>query len=836
MEKKRIGLFVFSIILSIFILNLISAAAPAAGTCAIVPRADCVASNGNYILMGLASTTNSHGELAQYNQCTGTPTPCSSFTTSTSCFPHAGCWWNPGSKFLGITLAAATCTGTPLACNQIYDSTSCTNQAGCLWSIASGNYPDVLCCSGGSGNTNCASDGSNKILGLSDVTNAHAESPSQSNYPPSDNVCYGDFSCITTTSSSCTATYPVATVSLTAVTNAHIGGINDYPVKICCKGTLTPTSCILNAAGSTANWGTSEAIVGSVVGLKIHESVGCAGKSVSVQIKKHGLVDSNVGSPFTVTLVTDNVNGGAVGTSSWTVPSSAVKGDKYYFVATASNPSSSVTSNDLLIMDPNFCNTISTCSGYTAQADCSSDSSLCAVANTEVNGIMQDSTFCSTHSCSCSWNSATNVCGSTWGNPVGSVCGNGIQEAGEQCDLGAQNGQPCSACSSTCTYTAIDPNQCGGGCPEGTTLCSDGTCSSNCVHTDTDPSSNGCSNPANDNQQDHCNSGLSCSLIGGGNNPACCNTVSDGVCNLLCASVDPDCIPSVGSCTKDSDCNSGAKCISGVCEITPTSCTGVTCPTGYTCNSGICASGSGTPCTTLTACPSGEICNNGICVTNGGGSTGAPVCGNGKVEFGEQCDLGAQNNATGTGCDTSCKLYEVAPINGNQCPEGTIMCNDGQCSLNCYKTDAGVKKCDQGGCICAQSPVLLTYSEIDQACCNPISDGVCNPYCTYMDPDCTNQQNLLQIGSCKITQSVEKDCDTEPKGYKTLTWTGVWNPAPGASDTGAAHDLCVAGGKVTVPCPALIQLPFFDYLELIGSALVIAFVYVGLIFRRKFKR
>ena len=776
---KGIELFVFSIILSIFILSLISAAAPATGTCAIVPRTDCVASSGNYIVMGLASTTNSHGELSTQS-----------------------------------------------------------------------NYNYVLCCNGGSGSTTCASDGSNKILGLSSSTNAHAESPSQSNYPAADNVCYGDFQCVTTTSSSCPSTNPIQMVSLTSVTNAHIGGFADYTTKICCQGNLAGPVCTLDAAGGTASWGTTEAIVGATVGLTVHESAGCIGKSISIQVKKHGLIDTNVGSSFTSTFVSDGA-GGVKATASWTVPSDAVKGDTYYFVATASNPSSHIISNVLLIMDPNFCNTISTCSGYTAQADCSSDSSLCNVASTEVNGIMQDSTFCSTHSCSCSWNSATNVCGPTWGNPSGPVCGNHITETGEDCDAGPSNGKtgngdPCSACSSSCTVVGIDPNQCGGACPEGTTLCSDGTCSANCHHTDTDvapcnyngvcDAGEGCSCPDCSNQQDHCNSGLTCSLTGEGNNPACCNTQKDGICNPFCSTVDPDCIPSSGSCIIDSDCNSGATCVSGTCEVTPTSCTGITCPTGYTCNTGICVQGSGTSCTTSTTCPTGEICNNGICITNGGGSTGQPVCGNGKIELGEQCDLGTQNNATGTGCDTNCKLYEVDPTNVNQCPEGTLMCNDGKCSLNCYKTDAGVKRCDQGGCICAQSPVLLKYSEIDQACCNPISDGICNPYCTYMDPDCQSKQDTLHVGKCQVTQNVEKDCDTEPKGYKTLTWTGTWIPAPGALNEGVAHDLCVAGGKVTVPCPALIQLPFFDYLELIGSALVIAFVYVGLIFRRKFKR
>ena len=51
-----------------------------------------------------------------------------------------------------------------------------------------------------------------------------------------------------------------------------------------------------------------------------------------------------------------------------------------------------------------------------------------------------------------------------------------------------------------------------------------------------------------------------------------------------------------------------------------------------------------------------------------------PVCGNGIVETGEDCDDG--NTASGDGCSASCES-ESGPVCGNGAVEGTEECDDG---------------------------------------------------------------------------------------------------------------------------------------------------------------
>lgn len=100
------------------------------------------------------------------------------------------------------------------------------------------NYNYVLCCDF-SGSTTCT--GTNKIVGLSSATNAHAEITALTGY--NYDVCYGDLSCTDSTSSACPSSYPIATVSLSSITNAHVAQFDYYPEKICCQHSTPAASC-----------------------------------------------------------------------------------------------------------------------------------------------------------------------------------------------------------------------------------------------------------------------------------------------------------------------------------------------------------------------------------------------------------------------------------------------------------------------------------------------------------------------------------------------------------------------------------------------------------------
>ncbi|MFA4817657.1 MAG: myxococcus cysteine-rich repeat containing protein, partial [Parcubacteria group bacterium] len=66
-------------------------------------------------------------------------------------------------------------------------------------------------------------------------------------------------------------------------------------------------------------------------------------------------------------------------------------------------------------------------------------------------------------------------------------------------------------------------------------------------------------------------------------------------------------------------------------------------------------------------------CENGVCKAVVCGNTGTPVCGNGKLETGEECDDG--NTKSGDGCTAGCKK-ESTQINPTSSSTATLMQNN----------------------------------------------------------------------------------------------------------------------------------------------------------------
>jgi hypothetical protein len=151
-------------------------------------------------------------------------------------------------------------------------------------------YPYVLCC-GFNTTEGTACTGippTNKVLGLSSITNAHAEVPypSQPNYLT--NVCYGDLDCKNSTSNcgatgSTVETYKLNLTSLSSTTNAHVGGINDFPVKICCKSAKYLSTCTIKSVGT--EWNQAEANNGVQVFLSVKGSgPECDGQRLDIEV------------------------------------------------------------------------------------------------------------------------------------------------------------------------------------------------------------------------------------------------------------------------------------------------------------------------------------------------------------------------------------------------------------------------------------------------------------------------------------------------------------------------------------------------------------------------
>jgi len=276
-----------------------------------------------------------------------------------------------------------------------------------------------------------------------------------------------------------------------------------------------------------------------------------------------------------------------------------------------------------------------------------------------------------------------------------SSCGNGIVEASEQCDDGANNG-PNDPCSASCTI-----NNCSGVTCQALDQCHvAGTC---------DPSTGQCSNPPVGDGAP-CDDGSACTSY-----DACvagtCQGQSATACpaNTPCATWRCDaasgqCVQNVfpdgAACDDGNPCTQGDSCQGGTCtEGSPVTCQASDqCHAPGTCDpaAGGCSNPTlpdGTVCSDGNPCTVSDSCQNGTCTS--GSPLACPPAG--------QC-----HNGHGT-CDptTGGCIYASQP-NGANCDDGNA----------CTQTDI----CQGGICI-GGNPVVCGSST---APCRT-SDGVCDP-------------------------------------------------------------------------------------------------------------
>ncbi len=405
-------------------------------------------------------------------------------------------------------------------------------------------------------------------------------------------------------------------------------------------------------------------------------------------------------------------------------------------------------------------------------------------------------------------------------------CGNGIVEAGENCDKAIISGT--GACPTSCNDNNV--------CTTDTLSGSAADCSAKCTFTPIVPC---CGNGITEN-------GETCD----GNCPTSCNdnnacttdtlTGSAALCNVTCthtaitACVNGDgCCPTGCNRNNDTDCN--CTCGNGVVETACGETCDGNCPTSCD-DSNACTidtmTGSASTCnvkcthTAITACVNGDGCCPAGCTPCNDSDCKTSVCGDGCVSGGETCDskiAAGQPGACPTSCDdgnvcTTDILTGSASNCNAACTHSSVTngtaCNDGNA---CTQTDT----CQSGICT-GSNPVVCTASDQCHVAgtCNP-STGVCsNPNQTNgtacNDGNACTQTDTCQSGICTGSNPVV--CTASDQCHTA----GTCNPSTGvcsnpnqtngtACNDGNActqTDTCQSGictGSNPVVCTALDQ-------------------------------
>ncbi len=244
--------------------------------------------------------------------------------------------------------------------------------------------------------TTCTASGY-VVMGLSSTTNAHGEIPTGATY--STDVCYSDLDCIST-SLNCGATgYNLSIFSLSNYTNAHIGGINDYSVKICCNSAsfVVSSGDVYWSNDSVNTISTLNVITGKTkVELILKNSGLSQGTIVSFKIYKNKLfLDTFI---RTINATVD-VNGNAI--AEWTITLEDLQktlNDYTEFYVDVNNKLSSYLSLNVLKISE--CQNVVLCSDYKSSTSCGNDNCQIAVNNIPNNVDCSNPAI----NCYCSWN------------------------------------------------------------------------------------------------------------------------------------------------------------------------------------------------------------------------------------------------------------------------------------------------------------------------------------------------------------------------------------------------------------------------------------------------
>jgi cysteine-rich repeat protein len=239
--------------------------------------------------------------------------------------------------------------------------------------------------------------------------------------------------------------------------------------------------------------------------------------------------------------------------------------------------------------------------------------------------------------------------------------------------------------------------------------------------------------------------------------------------------------------------------------------------------------GSGTTSTTTTTTGTGGT---------GGTGGSAPVCGDGNVDAGEECDDGDKNADTGA-CTKACKKaacgdgFEQA---GEDCDEGDKNADTGACTTSCKSAScgdglvqSGVEECDQGAqnadtaactsmcksATCGDGLVLAGSEECDlgadnadtgactKACKNAsCGDGLVQAGAEDCDEGAQNADTAACTSMCKnascgdgFVQAGVEQCDMGPQNMDTAACTSMCKNAVCGDGLVGPNEQCDLGAQ-----------------------------------------
>jgi hypothetical protein len=306
------------------------------------------------------------------------------------------------------------------------------------------------------------------------------------------------------------------------------------------------------------------------------------------------------------------------------------------------------------------------------------------------------------------------------------LCGNGVVDAGEQCDGGACCTTACTFASSSTTCRAA-ANECdlaetctgsSATCPSDTVKVAGTACTAD-ANQCTDDVCNGtsgapgCTHP-NKTNGTACNDGNACTQT---------DTCQSGTCTgsnpVVCTASDQ--CHDVGVCdTGTGVCSNPAKTNGSACND------GNACTQTDTCQSGTCTGSNPVICTASDQCHDVGVCNTGTGVCSNPAKTNGTACNDGNAcTQTDTCQSGTCTGSNPVVCTALDQCHEVGTCNtstgvcSNPNKTNGTACND---SNACTQTDT----CQSGTCT-GSNPVVCTALDQchDVGTCNT-STGVCS--------------------------------------------------------------------------------------------------------------